>query len=200
MSRRWMLVTGVIGAIAAGCAAGPNATAEQEVALQCAPQRDTAGRASPYDSALVQAGELQAKICYGRPSAKGRNMIGGELVPYGKLWRTGANEPTIIHLATSAEIAGIALEPGSYSLYTIPEAESWTVIVNRAIAQWGHESTYREEVEAQEVGRATVAREDLGEHVETFTIRSEAADAGGAQIVLEWETTRVRIPISAHQH
>lgn len=197
MTRRWVLVMGVVGTFVAGCGAGPNPVTEQEVVLQCVPQRDTAGRASPYDSTTVEAGVLQAKICYGRPSAKGRTMIGGELVPYGKLWRTGANEPTIIHLATAAELAGIPLEPGSYSLYTIPDAESWTVIVNRSITQWGHESTYRGEVAAQEVGRATVAREELPEHLETFTIRSEATGPAAAQIMLEWEKTRVRIPIVA---
>lgn len=197
MTRRWVLVLGVVGTFGAGCAAGPNPANEEDVALQCVPQRDTAGRVSPYDSAAVEAGDLRAKICYGRPSARGRTMIGGEAVPYGKLWRTGANEPTIIHLATSAEIAGIALEPGSYSLYTIPDRESWTVIVNRSITQWGHESTYRGEVAEQEVGRATVAREDLPEHVETFTIRSEPTGPAATQIVLEWETTRVRIPIAA---
>jgi len=197
MTRRWVLVLGVAGAFAAACGAAPNPATEQEVALRCVPQRDPAGRVSPYDSTTVVAGTLRAKICYGRPSARGRTMIGGEAVPYGKLWRTGANEPTIIHLAVAADIAGIELEPGSYSLYTIPDRESWTVIVNRSITQWGHESTYRGEVAAQEVGRATVAREDMADHVETFTIRSEPTGASSAQIILEWEKTRVRIPIAA---
>jgi hypothetical protein len=124
-------------------------------------------------------------------------MIGGDLVPYGKLWRTGANEPTIIHLAGAAEIAGIAVEPGSYSLYTIPGADEWTVIVNRSITQWGHESTYRDEVAAQEVGRGVVAREELVDPVETFTIRSEASGADATRLVLEWETSRMGIPIVA---
>jgi hypothetical protein len=191
---------GVIGVLASGCAAGPNdgavAEAVSESALHCSPQQDPAGRSSPYDSVAVAAGALQAKICYGRPSARGRTMLGGDLVPYGELWRTGANEPTIIHLAVAAEIAGIAVEPGSYSLYTIPGADDWTVIVNRSITQWGHESTYKDEVAAREVGRATVAREEITEPVETFTIRSEGSGDGAALLVLEWEYTRVEIPIA----
>lgn len=201
MRHGWVIVAGVLGLAAAGCAAGPSADAGAEtgaeVALHCSPMQEPAGRASPYDSVSVAAGSLQAKICYGRPSLRGRTVLGGELVPYGKLWRTGANEPTIIHLATAAEIAGIAVEPGSYSLYTIPGAEEWTVIVNRSISQWGHESTYNDEVAAQEVGRATVAREALTEPVETFTIRSEGSGVNSARLFLEWETTRVGIPVVA---
>lgn len=201
MRRSWVVFSGVLGLVAAGCAAGPSAEAgtesSAELALHCSPQQDPAGRASAYDSVAVAAGALQAKICYGRPSLRGRAALGGELVPYGKLWRTGANEPTIIHLATAAEIAGIAVEPGSYSLYTIPGAEEWTVIVNRSISQWGHESTYKDEVAAQEVGRATVAREALSEPVETFTIRSEASGENAARLVLEWETTRVGVQVVA---
>jgi hypothetical protein len=196
MMRRWLVMTGAIGLIAAGCGAGPNAAATPEVALICTPQQDPGGRSSPYDSVAVEAGTLQAKICYGRPSARGRTMLGGESVPYGKLWRTGANEPTIIHLAAAAESAGIAVEPGSYSLYTIPGEKEWTVIVNRSITQWGHESSYRDEVEADEVGRATVSREEIIEPVETFTIRAETSGDGAARIFLEWETTRIGIPLA----
>lgn len=205
MRRGWAVLTGALVLVAAGCAAGPSAEAGADgdatttagVALQCTPQQDPAGRSSPYDSVTVSAGALQAKICYGRPSSRGRTMLGGEHVPYGKLWRTGANEPTIIHLADAAQIAGIAVEPGSYSLYTIPGAEEWTVIVNRSITQWGHESRYSDEVAAQEVGRATVAPEEISEPVETFTIRSEASGDASARLVLEWEKTRVAIPVTS---
>ncbi len=127
--------------------------------------------------------------------ARGRTMIGGEAVPYGQLWRTGANEPTIIHLPVAAEIAGIRVEPGSYSLYTIPGEQEWTVIVNRSTSQWGHESQYTEQVRAQEVGRGTVRSERTDSPVETFTIRSEPGGQNQAHMVLEWENTRVRIPV-----
>ncbi len=160
----------------------------------CEPQRDPAGRASPYDSTRFTLDGGDVLVCYGRPSARGRTMLGGENVPYGRLWRTGANEPTILHVSVPASVAGVAVEPGSYSLYTIPGETEWTVIVNRAIDQWGHESSYTPEVEAQEVGRGTVAAERVEEAVEQFTIRAEPAE-GGATLLLEWEHTRVPIPV-----
>jgi hypothetical protein len=150
-------------------------------------------RASPYDSTVVTIGEGHAKICYGRPSLRGRQMIGGQAVPYGRIWRTGANEPTTIHVNVPARIAGLAVEPGAYSLYTIPaEGAEWTLIVNRSTSQWGHESRYTEEVAAQEVGRAAVAAEAMASPVEQLTIRP-AEDRPG--VLLEWQTTRVHIPI-----
>jgi hypothetical protein len=174
-----------------------------EVPLACTPQPGSEAlteRASAYDSTTINVAGYTAQICYSRPSAKGRTIFGG-LVPYGKLWRTGANEPTIIHIPFTAEIAGIRVEPGSYSIYTIPTETDWTIIVNRSISQWGHESQYKPEIQAQEVGRATVASQHLDDYVETFTIRQEPG-AGGTSgssdtvdLVLEWERTRVRVPI-----
>lgn len=173
------------------------ATRDQDAGQSgCEPQRDPAGRASPYDSTRFSIDGGEVLVCYGRPSARGRTMIGGENVPFGRLWRTGANEPTILHVSVPASIAGINVEPGAYSLYTIPGESEWTVIVNRAIDQWGHESAYTPEIEAQEVGRGTVAAERLEDPVEQFTIRSEPADSGST-LVLEWEHTRVPIPVLA---
>ena len=154
------------------------------------------GRASPYDSTLITVNGRTAKICYGRPSARGRTMIGGESVPYGRLWRTGANEPTTLHLPFAAEVAGVRLEPGSYSLYTMPGLEQWVVILNRSITQWGHEGRYTEEVRAQEVGRGMAPVTATSAPVETFTISSAPAE-GGASLILEWENTRVAIPVRA---
>jgi hypothetical protein len=195
--------------VLAACARTGNGTAESagdpqqevtqpEVSLACRTQPGSQAveeRRSPFDSTRIVVGDRIAQVCYGRPSARGR-VIFGDLVPYDQLWRTGANEPTILHLPFAAEIAGVRVAPGSYSLYTVPGTETWTVIVNRSITQWGHESRYTAEVEAQEVGRAQVAAERLDPQVETFTIRSEPTDAG-ADLVLEWERTRVRIPIRA---
>jgi hypothetical protein len=125
---------------------------------------------------------------------RGRTVFGG-LVPYDELWRTGANEPTIIHLPVAASIAGIAVEPGSYSLYTEPGQTEWTVIVNRSTQQWGIENQYTDAIRAQEVGRATVPSEQIGSPVETFVIRAEPQGSNAANLVLEWENTRVRIPV-----
>jgi hypothetical protein len=187
------------GAAEATTEVDPPAMAQRDPSdISCAPQRpreSLAERRSAYDSTQVSAGGATAQICYGRPQMNDREIFGG-LVQYGSLWRTGADEPTTIHTPFAADIAGIAVEPGSYSLYTIPGEQEWTVIVNRATSQWGHESTYTADIEAQEVGRATVMAERVDAPVEVFTIRTEPA-GDAAHIVLEWENTRVRIPFAA---
>jgi hypothetical protein len=177
---------------------------QPEVSVECRTQPGSeavAERTSPFDSTRIEIAGRAAQVCYSRPAARGRLIFAAEgatapLVPYEKLWRTGANEPTILHLPFRAELAGLALEPGSYSLYTIPGATEWTLIVNRSTSQWGHEARYTPEVQAQEVGRARVPTERLDQQVESFTIRSEPS-AAGADILLEWERTRVRIPMRA---
>lgn len=186
------------GAETAPGTGAPAAGQPQAVALECepSPRMPVEGRASPYDSATVSVGGQQLKICYGRPAARNRTIFGeGGLVPYGRLWRTGANEPTIMHVPFTANVAGLTVPPGSYSVYTEPGATEWTLIINRATAQWGHEGSYTDAVREQELGRATVPAERLDQHVEQFTIRGEPT-AAGADILLEWERTRVRIPVS----
>ena len=152
------------------------------------------GRKSPLDSLTFMVAKQPVKVCYGRPSSHGRTMIGGAAVPYGRLWRTGANEPTIFFTPVAVTVAGIAVPPGMYSLYTVPSATQWEIIVNRSTKQWGEESNYSPEVQKQEVGRAKVKRETVKSPIETFTIRSEGAGSG-ATLVLEWEKTRVKIPV-----
>jgi hypothetical protein len=176
---------------------GPVAAQPGAPALQCepSPRMPVEGRQSPYDSASVRVGNQELLICYGRPQARGREIFGG-LVPYGRLWRTGANEPTIMHLPFTADIAGLTVPPGSYSIYTEPGETEWTLIVNRATAQWGHEGSYTDAVREQELGRATIRAERLDQHIEEFTIRGEPS-AAGADILLEWERTRARIPVRA---
>ncbi len=174
---------------------GPDATKTALATLVCQPSNamPLEGRASPYDSTTVSVGAGQAKVCYGRPSLHGRTMIGGDAVPYDRLWRTGANEPTTIHLNVTARIAGLDVEPGSYSLYTIPrENADWTLIVNRSTSQWGIESDYTDEVRAQEVGRASVRTEAIETPIEQLTIRP--AEGG---LALEWQNSRIFIPLDA---
>ena len=156
-----------------------------------------AKRKSPLDSLSFTVGGKTAKVCYGRPSLRGRQMIGGEAVPYGKIWRTGANEPTMIHTTGPMTLAGLKLPAGSYSLYTVPGKTEWEIVVNRSITQWGEESGYTEEVKKQELGRAKVKPENASAPVEQFTIRAEPGSGDAKALVLEWEKTRVRIPVGA---
>jgi DUF2911 family protein len=154
------------------------------------------GRKSPLDSLSFSVARQPVKVCYGRPSSRGRVMIGGEHVPYGKLWRTGANEPTIFFAPIPLTVAGLRVEPGVYSLYTVPGPREWDIIVNRSVKQWGEEHEYTKAVQAQEVGRAKVKSESLSSPIEMFTIRAEP-DGNDARLVLEWEKTKLQIPFKA---
>ncbi len=155
------------------------------------------GRQSPLDSLTFTVAKQTVKLCYGRPSAKGRTMLGGEAVPFGKLWRTGANEPTVIFTPVALTIAGVTVAPGKYSIYTVPGAKQWEVIVNKSTSQWGHESTYTPEVKAQEVGRGKVTAEAGSAPVDTFTIAADPATGETQRLVLTWEKTKVSIPVRA---
>jgi hypothetical protein len=155
-----------------------------------------ATRKSPLDSVSFKVGGASVKVCYGRPSAAGRTMIGGAAVPFGKVWRTGANEPTMIHTTGPIVIAGVAVPAGSYSIYTIPDPKTWHVIVNRSITQWGRENFYTDEVKAQEVGHGMAPSSALAAPVETFTIRAEPASGKTVNLLLEWEKTRVTVAVA----
>jgi hypothetical protein len=140
----------------------------------------------------IPVGEGTVQVCYGRPAARGRKVFGG-MVPYGELWRTGANEPTRIYTDQPISIAGIRLEPGRYSLYSRPGADAWEIFLNRSTLHWGNDLS--QSVLAQEIGRATVLVEPLDAHAETLTVRSESRTADVADLMFEWEGTRVRLEL-----
>ena len=158
-------------------------------------QLPLASRKSPLDSVSFTVAGSAVRVCYGRPSLRGRKMVGSDAVPFGKIWRTGANEPTMIHTTGPISVAGIRIAAGSYSLYTVPGPAEWEIIVNRSTTQWGEESNYTDAVKAQEVGRAKVPAEGLQQPVETFTIKPDPAAGDAKALVLEWEKTRVSIPL-----
>jgi len=150
-----------------------------------------ASRQSPLDSAVVEVAGGVAKLCYGSPAARGRTVMGA-LVPFDEPWRAGANEATAIHVTVPVEVAGVRLEPGSYSVYMIPGAERWTVVLNRQIERWG--IPISQDVRAADVGQGTVTIETLDDPVEALTYRFETDGASGGHLVMEWERTRLRIP------
>jgi hypothetical protein len=158
-----------------------------------------AGRKSPLDSLTFSVKGKPVKVCYGRPSSRGRTMIGGADIPYGKLWRTGANEPTIFFTPVGLDLAGLKVPPGKYSLYSVPGPKEWEIIVNRSTTQWGKEDQYTDKVKAQEVGRTKVPVETVQQPIETFTIRAEPASGDARALILEWEKTRVRVAVKAAQ-
>ena len=115
-----------------------------------------ADRPSPLDSTSVRLGESQLKVCYGRPSARERPVMGA-LVPFGAVWRFGANEATSIRIPFPAEIGGVAVQPGSYSLYVVPGQETWSVTVNGIVERWG--IPVGPDVQAADVGSFMVPAE-----------------------------------------
>jgi hypothetical protein len=151
-----------------------------------------AQRPSPLDSTAVEVGGATVKLCYGRPSARGRQIMGG-LVPFGEAWRLGANEATTIHVPFAAEIAGVRVGPGAYTLYAIPGESSWRIAVNRGAQRWG--VPIDEQVRSQDVGTGAVNAEKLTDHVETLTLKFAPPTGSATELVVEWEKTRVRIPV-----
>jgi hypothetical protein len=139
--------------------------------------------ASPRDS--VETAHL--KINYGRPSVKGRTIF-GDLVPYDKVWRTGANQATEITFKHDATFAGKAIKAGTYSFFTIPGKTEWTVILNPELKQWG--SMGYDKIKDKNVLEAKVPSKQLGSLVELFTIT-----ASDKAVTLSWEKTEVTIPV-----
>jgi hypothetical protein len=153
-----------------------------------------AGRASPLDSARLEAGEAVALLCYSRPRARGRSVY-DSLAPFGKVWRTGANEPTVLELTASAVVAGVVLPAGRYAILTVPQPTAWTVLFHTFTTP---DSTADDPAQVfrtlREVGRGTMSVEVLASPVETFTIRP-TADSAGSAFVLEWGGLRARMPV-----
>ncbi len=174
-------------------AAFPVALAAQTAPGACT-HRGTAAelakRASPLDSVQATVDGGTVKVCYGRPSARGR-VVMDSLVPFGQPWRLGANEPTRLTLPFAADVAGVHVEPGTYSLYVVPRATSWEVHVNKAVDRWG--IPIDAQVESQDVGKGSVPVETLTQPVEQLTLSLVAGSP--TELVVAWEKTRVRIPI-----
>ena len=150
-----------------------------------------AQRPSPLDSAEAVIAGGTVKVCYGRPSLRGREMVGG-VDPYGQPWRLGANEPTRLTVPFAAVVAGVRVAPGTYSLYVVPTATSWEVHVNKAVDRWG--IPIDAPVMAQDVGKGTVPVETMASPVETLTMRFDTG--ASPALVVEWAKARVRIPVA----
>src|SRR6187401_1933713 len=95
---------------------------------------------SPEDDAIFTNGDLTVRVFYNRPFKKGREIF-GTLVPYGKVWRTGANEATTFETSKDLSVDGKILKKGKYTLWTIPGEENWSVIFNKEHGQWGVNSS-----------------------------------------------------------
>lgn len=154
-------------------------------------------RSSPLRATTIAMGGQEAKLCYGSPSARER-VVMGELVPMGEVWRLGANEATALHLPFAAQVGGVDLEPGVYSLYAVPGTEEWTFFLSSAYQRWG--IPVNEDVRNAEAGDFTASVEETDGMVESLTFRWESHGEGMGHLVMEWEHTRVEIPIHGPGH
>lgn len=128
-------------------------------------------------------------IDYGSPSIRGRKIMGG-LVPYGKVWRTGANAATGLVTDTDLTIGGTKVPAGKYTLYTLPGETSWQLIINKQTGQWGTEYN-----QPQDLARIPMKLESLNSPVEQMTFSFENTGADSANLVLEWEKTKLSVPL-----
>ena len=145
--------------------------------------------ASPETTAIYEKNGLRIQVEYSRPSKKGR-VIFGSLEPYGKVWRTGANEATQIAINKPVSFGGKPLQAGTYTLFTIPNKEMWTVILNSELEQWGA-FNYND---SKDVLRVQVPVTNTNKVIEMFTIDfTEGNHTVNMQLM--WDQTKVEVPI-----
>jgi len=155
------------------------------------PPQDKSKRPSPPGTAEVTLKNKEITIDYSRPSLKGRK-VGQELAPYGKVWRTGANEATALNTAIDLNIGGAKVPAGKYTLYTLPSEGTWKLIINKQTGQWGTQYD-----ESQDLARVDMKKTALPQSVEQFTISFDKKDENTANLNLDWENTRVSVKIKA---
>lgn len=148
-----------------------------------------APQASPRGIVKQEVGLTQVEVDYFRPSARGREVF-GELVSFGKLWRTGANANTIISFSEEVIIDGKTLPAGHYALYTLPNHNNWDVIFYNDTNNWG---TPKEWDETKVLLKTNVNPESMNDFTETFTINISAISNESALLELMWEKTKVSV-------
>jgi hypothetical protein len=178
--KRAILVPGVLLAISL-CAS----------AQQMSMSQDKSKRPSPPASAECKlAGGKTVKIDYSSPRAKGRKIFGG-LVPYGEVWRTGANEATTFVASANVNVGGKEVPAGSYTIFTVPKEDAWTLVISKKTGEWGTDYPG----EKEDLARVPMKVSKTSGPVENLTIGFEQ---GGKKCSLhmEWENTRASVEVS----
>jgi len=155
-------------------------------------------RVSPHETVTADIDGATVTIVYGRPYTKdpktgAPRKIWGELVPFGKVWRTGADEATLLTTTQPLDIGGASVPAGTYSLYTQPEANgSAKLIINKQTGQWG--TKYDEK---QDLARIDMTKMAFDKPVDQFTMSIEKNPAGGGTLKLTWENTQYSVSLKA---
>lgn len=159
----------------------------QIATAQSFPQMDS----SPMDLVMARPSKNAtpyARVIYSRPQKKGRTIF-GELVPYGEVWRTGANEATELDIYTPLKFGETTLKPGTYTLYTIPDEDNWTIIINSDTNVWGAYS-YKKE---KDVARMTIPCMTAAAPIESLSMIFKP-ETDGTTLLIGWDTVYVEIP------
>jgi DUF2911 family protein len=180
MSTRKILTLSIVAALAVG------------VAAFVAHSQDKSKRPSPPAQAKVDLGSgTTITLDYSSPKVKGRKIFGG-LVPYGKAWRTGANEATTFVTTGIIIVGGKSVPAGNYTLYTIPEESKWTLVISKKTGEWGTQLPPAED----DVARADLKVSKLPALAEDFKISFDKT-ATGATMNFDWENTRASADVAA---
>jgi hypothetical protein len=164
-------------------------TAREFAAKDAAGQ--SVGQLSARDTVTATAGAAHLTIDYGRPHRRGRQIF-GTVVPWGQVWRTGANAATGFTTDADLTIKGTRIPRGSYTLFTLPTPGGTKLIVNKQTGQWGTQYD-----ETQDLARIDLTAEQLAQPIEVFTIAVEANDGGGV-LSLAWDRTRYSVPFTVN--
>jgi hypothetical protein len=156
-----------------------------------AQMKDKSQRPSPPAQAQCKFTDGKTiTVNYSSPRAKGRKIFGG-LVPYGEVWRTGANEATAFVTTANLSLDGKDVPAGNYTIFTVPNLDKWTLIVNKTTGEWGIPYKY----ESAELARADMQASKTSAPVENFTVSFHEMGTG-CHMYLDWENTRATIEIT----
>jgi hypothetical protein len=150
------------------------------------------GQLSPRDSVKATVGAAHVVVDYGRPSKRGRQIFGG-VVPWGQVWRTGANAATGFTTDVALDVNGTTVPAGSYTLWTLPTPQGTKLIVNKQTGQWGTEYDAK-----QDLARIDVTTRKLAQPAEQFTIAVEPSGTGGV-LRMSWDDTAWEVPVKVKQ-
>jgi hypothetical protein len=162
------------------------------IATACFAQMGGEKRPSPAASASCDlGGGKTVKTDYSSPRMKGRKIYGG-LVPYGQVWRTGANEATTFVTSTNLSVGGTTVPAGSYTIFTVPGESKWSLVISKGTGEWGTDYPG----EGKDLARIDMKVSKLPSPVENFTI-GYAKSGSGCTMQLDWESTRASVDIGA---
>jgi hypothetical protein len=168
------------------------AFAQQDKPARPAAAQDKSARPSPPAKASCSLGDgATITVDYSSPRAKGRKIFGG-LVPYGEVWRLGANEATTFVVSSGVAVGGTKVPAGSYTIFAVPNADKWTLVISKTTSEWGTKYSG----EANDLARVDMAVSKTSGPVENFTIDFDQA-GGGCTLQMKWENTQASVKVAA---